>query len=100
MSRILRESHESAKILHEAGYMDDMTMREFDALCLPPAPTFKAKDVTRIRKKSRASQGVFAAYLNVSKGTVAAWEQGAKKPNRASNKLLDLVDRKGLDVLA
>jgi putative transcriptional regulator len=80
--------------------MDDVTMREFDALCLEPTPEFTAKDVTRIRAKSRASQGVFAAYLNVGKTTVAAWEQGTKKPSGAASKLLELVDRKGLDVLA
>jgi len=31
---ILDVVHESAKGLHDAGFMDDMTMREFDALCL------------------------------------------------------------------
>jgi putative transcriptional regulator len=29
--------------------MDDLTMREFDALCLPPPRTYTAKDVKRIR---------------------------------------------------
>jgi putative transcriptional regulator len=100
MSRILREVHESAKELHAGGYMDDLTMREFDALCLPEIPAFTAKDVTRIRKNAHASQGVFAKYLNVGKATVAAWEQGTKKPSGTSSKLLELVARKGLDVLA
>jgi putative transcriptional regulator len=100
MSKILKSVHSSAKRLHDSGNMDDVTMREFDALCLEPTPEFTAKDVTRIRAKSRASQGVFAAYLNVGKTTVAAWEQGTKKPSGAASKLLELVDRKGLDVLA
>jgi putative transcriptional regulator len=100
MSKILRNVRESARELHAAGFMDDVTMREFDALCLPPPPKFTAKDVIRIRKKNRASQGVFAAYLNVGKTTVAAWEQGTKKPSGAASKLLELVDRRGLDVLA
>ena len=99
MSKILRNVHESAKRLHAAGHMDDLTMREFDALCITPALKFTAKDVLRIRTKSRASQGVFAAFLNVGKTTVAAWEQGTKKPSGAASKLLELVDRKGLDVL-
>jgi putative transcriptional regulator len=97
MSKILRNVHESAKRLHAAGHMDDLTMREFDALCVTPAPKFTAKDVVRI--KNRASQGVFAAFLNVGKTTVAAWEQGTKKPSGAASKLLELVDRKGLDAL-
>ncbi len=100
MSRILRNVHSSAKRLHVAGHMDDLTMREFDALCITPAPKFTAKDVVRIRTTNHASQGVFAAFLHVGRSTVAAWEQGTKKPSGAASKLLELVDRKGLDALA
>jgi len=100
MSKILKSVHKSAKRLHDTGHMNDLTMREFDALCLDPCPQFTAQDVVRIRTKNRASQNVFAAFLNVGKTTVAAWEQGTKKPSGAASKLLDLVDRKGLDVLA
>jgi putative transcriptional regulator len=99
MSRILRSVHKSARRLHAAGHLDDLTMREFDALCIPAVREFSAKDVRRIRTGSKASQSVFAAYLNVGKTTVAAWEQGTKKPSGAAVKLLDLVERKGLDVL-
>jgi putative transcriptional regulator len=100
MSRILKNVHSSAKRLHGAGYMNDLTMREFDVLCLTPCPQFTAKDVLRIRMKSHASQGVFAAFLNVGKTTVAAWGQGTKKPSGAAAKLLEFVERKGLDALA
>ena len=100
MNKILKSVHRSAKRLHDTGHMNDLTMREFDALCLDQCPQFTAKDVVRIRTKNRASQGVFAAFLNVGKTTVAAWEQGTKKPSGAASKLLDLADRKGLDVLA
>jgi putative transcriptional regulator len=100
MSRILQNVHRSAKRLHAVGHMDDLTMHEFDALCLPPCPEFTPRHVQKIRTKSHASQGVFAAFLNVGKTTVAAWEQGTKKPSGAAAKLLDLVERKGLDVLA
>ena len=99
MSRILRNVHADAKRLHAVGYMSDLTMREFDALCIEPPPKFTAKDVVRIRRKNRASQAVFAAFLNVGKTTVAAWEQGTKRPSGTANKLLEIVDRKGLDVL-
>ncbi|WP_281282518.1 helix-turn-helix domain-containing protein [Microbulbifer harenosus] len=43
---------------------------------------------------------MFALYLNTNKSTVQKWQQGAKKPNGPSLKLLNLVDRKGLEVLA
>jgi putative transcriptional regulator len=100
-SRILASVHEAARDLHDAGAMDVTTMRSFDALCVPPVPAMTAKDVRRIRRKLRVSQAVFASMLNVGTATVASWEreQSGKAPSGASLKLLDLVDRKGLDVL-
>ena len=50
MSRILKNVHASAKRLHDAGYMDPITMREFDALCLP-----------ELRDYSLPTCGAFAA---------------------------------------
>ena len=56
--------------------------------------------IKRIRTKNKASQAVFAAYLNTGKSTVQKWEQGQKKPSGPSLKLLNLVAEKGLAVLA
>jgi putative transcriptional regulator len=61
---------------------------------------WKRIDIKRIRKANRTSQGVFAAYLNVSKATVTAWEQGLKQPSSMGLKLLNIVDRKGINALA
>ncbi len=97
---ILDSVHETAQDLHAAGVMKDATLREFDALCLPPVKEYTAVQIKRIRLKNHASQGVFAAYLNTSISTVQKWEQGAKKPNGPSLKLLNLVADKGLKVLA
>ena len=97
---ILEMVHEGAKDLHGAGVMNDVTLREFDALCLPPINQYSPAEIKRIRTKSKASQGVFAVYLNTSKSTVQKWEQGAKKPNGPSLKLLNMVDQKGLEALA
>lgn len=96
---ILDTVHESAKNLHAAGAMKEVTLREFDALCLPPVKEFTAVQIKRIRERNKASQGVFAAYLNTSKSTVQKWEQGQKKPNGPSLKLLNLVNEKGLAAL-
>lgn len=97
--KILEVVHDSAKDLHEAGVMKETTLREFDALCLPPVKEFTAAQIKRIRMKNKASQAVFAAYLNTGKSTVQKWEQGRKKPNGPSLKLLNLVAEKGLNVL-
>lgn len=100
MSRILDSVHASAKRLHAKGRIDDLTMWEFDSLCLPPKRSFTAEDIQRIRAGAHVSQSVFAAFLGVGKTTVAQWEQGVKKPSGPAAKLLDLVERKGLNTLA
>ncbi|MAA73276.1 MAG: transcriptional regulator [Salinisphaeraceae bacterium] len=97
---ILDVVHETAKGLRQAGSMDMMTMRQFDALCLPPVKTYTAAQIKRMRAKNKASQAVFAAYLNTSLSTVQKWERGEKHPNGPSLKLLNIVDRKGIDALA
>ena len=99
-SPILDAVHDTAKGLHDAGVMREMTMREFDALCLPPVKEYTPREIKRIRTHLHVSQPVFAAYLNVTKSTVAQWEQGNKKPRSTSLKLLNLVDRQGLEMLA
>ena len=97
---ILDMVHDSAKDLHAAGVMKETTLRELDALCLPPIKEYTAVQIKRIRTKNKASQAVFAAYLNTGKSTVQKWEQGQKKPSGPSLKLLNLVAEKGLAVLA
>ena len=62
-------------------------------------PRYSPADIKRIRKANRTSQGVFAAYLNVSKATVTAWEQGLKEPSGMGLKLLNIVERKGIGAL-
>ena len=97
---ILDVIHETAQGLHEAGVMEAKTMREFDALCLPPVKVYSAEQIKHIRLRNQASQAVFAAYLNTSPSTVQKWECGQKKPHGPSLKLLNLVDQKGLEALA
>jgi putative transcriptional regulator len=97
---ILESVHKTARGLRDAGLMDTKTMREFDALCLPRVKEYTAAQIKRIRESNKASQAVFAAYLNTSVSTVQKWERGEKKPNGPSLKLLSLVDAKGLQALA
>lgn len=97
--KILDAVHATAKGLRKAGAMEAKTLREFDALCLPPVREYSAKQIKRIRQRNKASQAVFAAYLNTSPSTIQKWEQGQKKPNGPSLKLLNLVAEKGLEVL-
>ena len=100
MSKILERIHSSVTDLHEAGFVDHLTMRKFDALCVPPKVGFTPEEIKLIRAKTRASQAVFAAFLGVGNTTVAQWEQGLKKPSGAAARMLELVDRKGLEIFS
>ncbi len=97
---ILGAAHDTTKGLHEAGVNDTKTMREFDALCLTPVKNLSAAQIKRLPTRNKASQAVFAAYLNTSPSTVQKWEQGQKKPNGPSLKLLNRVQDKGSEALA
>ncbi|MFG5382894.1 helix-turn-helix domain-containing protein [Yoonia sp. R2-816] len=97
MSDILDIAHDMAKDLHEVGAMDDITMRVMDKLCIPDTPSFDAERIKQIRKKTRMSQTVFAKVLNVGGTTIAQWEQGKKNPSGPSARLLEVIDRKGIE---
>ena len=97
----LREAmHSSAKALHKVGAIDEITMREFDDACLSNVPELAPKDILRLRKANKVSQPVFARYLGISESTVEKWESGAKRPSGMALKLLSLVEKHGLQVLA
>ena len=98
--RLRKELLETARGLYELGAIGGTTMREFETLRVEAPKVYSAYEIKRPRLKEKASQAVFAAYLNTSVSTVQKWEIGEKKPSGPALKLLDLVERKGLKVLA
>lgn len=92
--------HETVKGLHNIGLVDQVTMHEFDALCLPKIKALDSKEIKKIRAREKISQPVLAKYLNVSPYTVKHWEQGTKHPTGSALKLLNLVLDKGLVAIA
>lgn len=57
-----------------------------------PAPSYRPKEVKKIRNAVNLSQAVFAATLNVSPETVRAWEQGKQQPGGPAARLLELAE--------
>ena len=98
--RLREEMFETARGLYNLGAIDAKTLRGFDASKLPPVKLYRPTDIKRLRLRAKASQAVFAAYLNTSVSTVQKWELGAKKPSGLALKLLNIVERKGLQELA
>jgi putative transcriptional regulator len=99
-SRLLTEMRETARGLVRIGALDKQTMREFDALTLPPVRELSAQQIHVIRVRTRESQALFAAMLNTSVSTVQKWEIGEKRPSGPSLKLLNVIERKGLEALS
>ena len=100
MSEIRDIAHEMARDLVKVGALDEITMHTLDALRLPVKHPFTPADIQRIRTTNHVSQAVFAAFLGIGKMTVQQWEQGQKKPGGTAQRLLDLIDRKGLSALS
>lgn len=98
-SRLLESVHETALDLHRLGFIDQRKMRKYDALCLEPVKKYDAEKVRALRERLQLSQAVLASVLNTSVSTVRKWEVGDKKPSGPSQKLLDLIERKGLDAV-
>ena len=99
MSRMINEALETMRGLHDIGAVNKQTLRDFETQCLPP-PAYTAEMIKRLRESLHISQAVFAAYLNASISTVQKWENGDKKPSGAAARLLSVIERKGLEVLA
>jgi len=85
------------KDLNKSGLVDDITMRNIENLCLPEIQEYSPEKIASIRKEFKLSQAALASIFNISPSTVRKWEQGNKKPAGASRKLLDIIERKGIE---
>ena len=99
-SPVLASVNETAENLHSAGVMNKRTLREFDELCLTTVRPLKPKEIREIRLLEGASQAVFSRYLSVTTCLISQWEQGEKRQQGASLKLLTLVAKNGLQAVA
>jgi putative transcriptional regulator len=97
--RIFEAVHETASDLRRLGFIDKRKMRKFDVLCLDVIPEYDSEKVRALRDHLQLSQSVLAAVLNTSLSTVRKWEVGDKHPSGPSLKLLNLLDRKGLEAV-
>jgi putative transcriptional regulator len=66
----------------------------------PPPPPMDARQVKRLRTRLKASQAVFAHYLNVSTKLVQAWESARRTPDGPALLLLRLTERDPAVLLA
>ncbi|MGI4828030.1 MAG: helix-turn-helix domain-containing protein [Janthinobacterium lividum] len=92
--------YSAATGMYRAGTIDKETMRGFDESCLTMPDTIEPEQIKSIRESQHVSQPVFARYLNTSESTVEKWETGMKRPSGMAIKLLMIVQKHGLRMLA
>jgi putative transcriptional regulator len=97
---IIEAVRDTAKGLNKVGVLDQVTLRELDPQWLPTVEPLQPAEIKRIRESAHVSQAVFARLLNTSLSTVQKWEIGQKKPAGTALKLLHLVQKRGLEVVA
>jgi putative transcriptional regulator len=85
---------ESVQDLIDGGFGTSFTARELKELGVKiPDVRVAPNRVRSIRRKTHASQPVFARLLNVSPSSVRQWEQGKRRPTGSTKVLLDILDR-------
>jgi len=89
----------TVKDLNKSGLIDEITMKNIQSLCLSEVKEYNSKNIVSLRKKLKLSQAALASVFNISPSTVQKWESGQKKPTGASRKLLDILERKGIEAL-
>ncbi len=100
MRKSIAESITSAvKDLNKSGLVDKITMKNIHNLCLPEVKEYPPAKIVSLRKKFKLSQAALANIFNISPSTVQKWERGNKKPTGASKKLLEIIERKGIEAL-
>jgi putative transcriptional regulator len=98
-SRILKTVQDTAQDLADLGFISERRMKTYGVLNIPPIKSFSDAKIRALRKRLNVSQPVLAALLNTSKSTVQKWEIGEKTPSGPSLKLLNILDRKGIEAV-
>jgi putative transcriptional regulator len=98
-SRFMEAMHETAQDLYDIGAIDKKKMDKYDLLCLKPVEVYDAEKIKSLRSRLELSQALLAAALNTSLSSVRQWEQGLKKPSGTAQRLLSLLEDKGLELV-
>lgn len=108
MTANIKELQEMAKGLHEHGGISDAAMdrintraaaREFRER-IEEAHVMNGTDIQNMRARYKMSQSSLAYALNMSVVSVSKWERGEKTPSGAALRLLNLLDKNGLEIFA
>ena len=104
-SRLTKALLETAKDMKDTGVLGKATYEKITMRHLSLKDKNKlvepltGKDIRMIREQANLSQAVFARYLNLTVGYVSQLERGSKRPIGAVLVLLNVIHRKGIEVI-
>jgi putative transcriptional regulator len=103
-SRLAQAMLETAKDMRSAGVLDEaaytkITMRHLGVRDKAEVEPLTGEDIRVMREQAHMSQAVFAHYLNLTVGYVSQLERGTKRPKGAALVLLNVIRRKGIEVI-
>lgn len=95
---------ETAEGMHRIGIIDDaayetITLRHLGHAPLAAAKPISGPEIRGLREQANLSQAAFARYLNLTPGYVSQLERGTKQPKGPALALLNVMKRKGVDVV-
>ncbi len=103
-SRMDRELLEMAGAQKRLGIMDESTFRKITVRHLgpeapPTAEPISGDEIRSVREQAQLSQAVLARYLGLTAGYVSQLERGSKQAKGPALALLNVIRRKGVEVL-
>ncbi len=103
-SRVAEAILKTANDMRRVGIVDKatpqkITVRHLDPKAIHTAAPISAAEIRKLRERAHLSQAAFARYLNLTVGYVSQLERGIKEPKGAALALLNVVRRKGVEVV-
>jgi putative transcriptional regulator len=103
-NRLVKALLETAQDMRNAGLLgriehEKITLRHLGPTAAPKMAPMTGKRIRKLRERARMSQAVFARHLNLTVGYVSQLERGAKRPTGAALALLNVIKRKGIEVI-
>lgn len=95
---------ETAEDLHGADLLSDdtfekITLRHLGPEAPPTAVPLSAEEIRSVREKAHLSQATLARYLNLTTGYISQLERGTKQAKGPVLAMLNVIRRKGLEVI-
>ncbi len=95
---------ETADDMRRLGIMDataheKITLRHLGEGSVTAAEPISGEEIRALRERAHLSQAAFARYLNVTVGYISQLERGTKQPKGPALALLNVIRRKGVEII-